>query len=140
MQIFEHSIQTEATPSQIWQVLQDVENWNSWDHGIEFSRINGLFEAGTSGSMKPLDGPVLQTLLTYVEPPKIFVQEARLLLAKTIMTHSISEVNGNTQVTFKTEIKGPFAFLYARLIGPSIKKKIPIEMREMLKKAQLQKR
>lgn len=136
MLIIKHTLETTATPTQIWHVWQDVESWNSWDHGTEYSRLDGPFQTGTSGCLKPVEGPVLKTLLTYVEPPKMFVQEAKLFLAKVVMTHSVSQVAGKTQVTFQTEILGPLAFIYACLLGRSIKKKIPIEMTEMLKKAE----
>ena len=137
MLIIKHTLETTATPTQIWQVWQDVENWNSWDHELELSRLDGPFQTGTSGCLKPIGGPLLKTLLTHVEPFKMFVQEAKLFLAKAVMTHSITQVAGRTQVTFQTEILGPLAFFFACLIGRSIKKKIPIEMEEMLKKAKL---
>jgi len=123
MLIIKHIIETNVTPTQIWQVLQDVENWNSWDHGTEFSRLDGPFRTGTNGCLKPIGSPLLKTLLTYVEPFKMFVQKAKLLLAKTVMTHSISQVAGKTQVMFQTEIRGPLAFFFACLIGPTIKKR-----------------
>ncbi|CCB86472.1 putative uncharacterized protein [Parachlamydia acanthamoebae UV-7] len=135
MLIIKHTLETTATPTQIWQVWQDVENWNSWDHGTEFSRLDGPFQTGTSGCLKPIEGPLLKTLLTHVEPFKMFVQEAKLFLARAVMTHSMTQIAGKTQITFQTEIRGPLAFLFACLLGHSIKKKIPIEMEEMLKKA-----
>ena len=135
MLIIKHTVTTTATPAHIWQVLQDVENWNSWDHGTASSGLEGPFQAGTPGWLKPVDGPVLKTLLTQVEPYKIFVQEAQLLLAKAVMTHTISNIAGVTHVTFQTEIRGPLAFFWALMIGSSIKKKIPLEMTEMLKQA-----
>lgn len=135
MLIIKHTVETTATPTQIWEVLQDVESWNSWDHGTEFSRLDGPFQTGTTGCLKPIGGPLLQTLLTQVEPLKMFVQEAKLFLARVVMTHSIAQVAGKTQVTFQTEIRGPLAFFFGCLIGGSIKKKVPIEMEEMLKKA-----
>lgn len=135
MLITEHTEETIATPTQIWRIWQDVENWNSWDHGLESSRLDGPFQTGTSGSLKPVEGPFLKTLLTHVEPLKGFVQEAKLSLAKVVMIHSISQVADKTQVTVQIEIRGPLSFLYACVIGRSIKKKLPIEMKEMLKKA-----
>lgn len=135
MLIIKHTVETTATPARIWQVLQDVENWNSWDPETESSRINGPFMTGTRGWLKPKNGPLLKTLLTHVEPYKMFVQEAELLLAKAVMTHVINQVDGKTYVTFQTEIKGPLAFLFVWKIGSSIRKKIPVEMEEMLKKA-----
>lgn len=135
MLIIKHTVETTATPTQIWQVWQDVENWKDWDHELESSRLDGPFQTGTSGWLKPIGGPLLKTLLTYVEPFKMFVQEAKLFLAKVVMIHSISQVAGKTQVTFQTEIRGPLALFFVCLLGRSIKKKIPIEMEEMLKKA-----
>lgn len=135
MYIVEHSVETTATPDQIWQVWQDVENWNSWDHETELSWLDGPFETGTRGYLKPVEGPFLRTLLIHVEPCKMFVQEAKLTFAKVVMTHVISQVCGKTKVTFRTEIRGLLAFFFACLIGRSIKKRIPTEMEEMLKKA-----
>lgn len=137
MLIIKHTAETTSTPANIWQVLQDVENWKSWDHGTASSGLEGPFQAGTPGWLKPVDGPLLKTLLTQVEPYKIFVQEAQLLLAKAVMTHTISPntTGGTTQVTFQTEIRGPLALFWFFLLGGSIKKKIPQEMTEMLKQA-----
>lgn len=135
MFIIKHTVETTATPSQIWSVWQDVENWKSWDHDLESSQLNGPFTAGTPGILKFKDGTELKTVLMQVDFSKSFVQEAKLFLAKAVMTHYINEVNGKTQVTVQTEIRGPLSFFYALFIGKSIKKKVPLEMEEMLKKA-----
>ena len=134
MLIIKHTVTTTATPAHIWQVLQDVENWNGWDHGTASSGLEGPFQAGTPGWLKPVNGPLLKTILTQVEPHKLFVQEAELVLARAVMTHIISNVAGITQVTFQTEIRGPLALFWVFLLGSSIKKKIPLEMVAMLKK------
>ena len=136
MLIIKHTVDTTATPMQIWHVWEDVENWKDWDHELQASTINGPFKAGTKGFLKfKDDGPQLKTILTYVDPFRMFVQEAKLLLAKVVMTHSINQIKGKTQVTFQTEIRGFLAFFFVWFLGKSIKKKIPVEMEEMLKKA-----
>lgn len=136
MLIIKHSIQTTVPAWAIWQVWSDVSNWPMWDHGTEYSSINGPFATGTMGELKPKDGPVLQTKLTKVEPMKMFTQEAQLTLARAVMSHFLSESNGKITVTFQTEVCGPLALVWALLIGRDIKKKIPIEMAEMLKVAE----
>ncbi|MES2345851.1 MAG: hypothetical protein V4494_07950 [Chlamydiota bacterium] len=68
------------------------------------SREIGKSRTGTSGYLKPKEGPLLKTLLTHVDPFKMFVQEAKLFLAKCVMTHSIDQVAGKTQVTFQTAV------------------------------------
>lgn len=134
MLITKHTLETTATPAQIWKVWQDVENWKKWDQEIEFSQIDGPFQTGTTGSTKFIKTPIFKTLLTQVEPFKLVVQEAYLSFAKVISTQSMSQVAGKTQVTFQVEIRGPLSLFFACIIGRFIKKKIPIEMEEMLKR------
>lgn len=135
MHIVKHTIETKATPIQIWRVWQDVENWKNWDQEIELSRIDGPFQAGTTGCSKFVGTPLFKTLLTQVEPLKLVVQEAYLSFAKVISYQSMSQVAGKTQVTFQVEIRGPLSFFYACMLGRFIKKKIPIEMEGMIKRA-----
>lgn len=136
MLIIKHTIETKASPSQIWQVWQDVPNWNSWDHGIEYSTINGPFKTGTTGTLKPKGGPLVHTTLTQVEPLKQFVDESNLFLGKIIVSHFISEKGGKREVTHQIEMTGPLSFLYAILIGRTMKKNLPQEMQAMIKKAE----
>ncbi len=134
MLIIKHTLETKATPIQVWRIWQDVANWKTWDQEIELSRLDGPFQTGTTGCTKFVGTPLFKTLLTQVEPYKLVVQEAYLSFAKVISYQSMSHDAGKTQVTFQVEIRGPLAFFFACLIGRSIKKKIPIEMEEMLKK------
>lgn len=136
MLIIKHTVITKALPSAIWRIWQDVENWNTWDHGIEFSNIQGPFIAGTSGTLKPKGGPLIRTKLTCVEPMKRFVDEAKLPLTRITVSHFLSEIEGKTAVTHQIEMKGPLAFLFAFLIGRDMKKNLPREMLAMVKKAE----
>ncbi len=136
MLIIKHTVETIASPKAIWQVWQDVSNWKTWDHGIEFSKIDGPFTTGTTGTLKPKGGPLIHTKLTHVQPMKAFVDEAKLTLAHIVVSHSLTEYAGKTQVTHKIEMNGPLAFLWAFLIGRNMKKNLPIEMQSMVRKAE----
>jgi hypothetical protein len=136
MLIIKHTIETTASPNAIWHVWQDVANWNTWDHGIEFSTINGPFKTGTTGTLKPKGGPLVHTKLTHVEPMKMFIDEAKLMLARIIVSHFLTESNGKTYVTHQIEMKGACAFLFAYLIGRHMKKNLAQEMQSMIKKAE----
>lgn len=133
MRIIKHTVETNATPIQIWKVWQDADNWKTWDKETELSRIDGPFQTGTSGHTKFIGTPLFKTLWTQVEPYKLVVQETYLSFAKVISYQSMSLVAGKTQVTFEIEIPGLLSFFFAFMLGRSIKKKIPIEMEEMLK-------
>lgn len=136
MLIISHTVETSASAKAIWSIWQDVSNWNSWDHGIEHSQIDGPFKAGTKGTLKPKDGPLVHTKLTLVEPMKRFIDEAKLPLTRLIVSHSISESDGKRYVTHTIEMKGLLSFLFAFLIGRNMKKNLPIEMRALVKKAE----
>ncbi|MDP1836543.1 MAG: SRPBCC family protein [Chlamydiales bacterium] len=136
MLIVKHTVETSATPEDIWGIWQDVTNWNKWDDGIEFSAIDGPFAKGTTGTLKPKGGPVVRTVLTRVEPMKMFVEESKVFLARMIVSHFLSESEGKTQVTHQIEMTGLFAFIYARFIGPTMKKNLTQGMEVMVKEAE----
>ena len=134
MLITKYTAETTAPAAAVWQILQDVANWNTWACGTEFSTLNGPFKTGTTGTLKPTGGPLLQTKLTKVDPMKMFVQEAKVTFARIVMSHFLTESSGKSTVTFQIETHGPLAFVWAFLIGRDIRKKVPIEMAAMIKK------
>ncbi len=137
MLIIKHTVETTATPAQIWKIWQDVENWKKWDQDIELSRIDGPFQTGTTGCTKFIGTPLFKTLLTQVVPLKLVIQEAHLSFAKVVSYQSMTYVKGKTQVTFQVEIRGPLSLFFACMLRRFIKKKIPLEMEEMLKRAEV---
>jgi hypothetical protein len=134
MFIVKHTIETKATPIQIWKLWEDVENWKTWDQELELSQLDGPFQAGTTGSSKFVKTPLFKTLLTQVEPHKLVVQEAYLFFAKVISYQSMNHVAGKTQVTFQVEIRGLLSLFYVCMLRRFIQKKIPLEMEKMLEK------
>ena len=136
MLIAENSVTTEASKSSVWKIWEDVANWNSWDHGIEFSSIEGPFAVGTAGKLKPKGGPILRTMLTEVTLLESFVDEARLPLTRIIVSHVMHEEGGMTKITNRVEMRGFLAPLFAILIGRDMKKNMPEEMAAMTQKAE----
>ena len=134
MLIVKHTVETKATPMQIWKIWEDAANWKTWDDTIELSRIDGPFQTGTTGCTQFIGKPLFRTLLTKVEPYKLVVQETYVSFAKVISYQVMREVDGKTEVTFEVEIRGPLSLFYAWIAGRSIKEKIPAEMEKMLKR------
>ncbi len=136
MLIIRHTVRTKASPEVIWKIWEDVSHWNSWDHGIEYSTIDGPFAEGTAGTLKPKGGPLVHTKLTSVEPLKQFVDESKLPLARIIVSHFLNVSNGITEATHQIEMKGPLAFFFAFVIGRKMKKNLPQEMKALVEKAE----
>ena len=136
MLIVKNTISTTAPAWAIWQIWQDVNNWPTWDHGIESSSINGPFAVGTVGKLKPKGGPEVATKLTSVKSNESFVDEAKLFCARIIVSHFIVQYGDNILVTHQVEMKGPLAFFFAIVIGRNMKKNLPAEMLALIKKAE----
>ena len=41
----------------VWRLWSDVEGWRRWDEEVEWSRLDGPFEVGSRGVLKPKKGP-----------------------------------------------------------------------------------
>jgi hypothetical protein len=136
MLIIKHTIETTASPAAIWQIWQDVEKWNTWDHGIEYSSIDGPFALGTTGILKPKGGPLVRTKLTNVEPLESFIDESKLFLCTIVVAHYLTQSNGKTLVTHQIEMNGPLSFFFAYMIGRKMKKNLPTEMQAMVEQAE----
>ena len=136
MLIIEHTIETNASPAAIWAIWADVSNWHSWDHGIEFATIDGPFRKGTTGTLKPKGGPLVHTCLTSVIPLKEFVDESKLPLTRIIVSHFLKESRGKTIVTHRIEMRGVLSWVFAFLIGRTMKRNLPGEMASMIKQAE----
>ena len=136
MLLITHTVATKAKAETIWKIWEDVSNWNTWDHGIEFSTLEGPFRQGTKGTLKPKGGPLVHTILGKVEPMRMFVDESKLPLGRIVMSHFLEEKDGKMHVTHQIEMRGPLAFFYAFVIGRTMKKNLPDEMLSMVKKAE----
>lgn len=136
MLIFKRTTETMVAPEIIWNIWQDVKNWNTWSYPTEYSYLEGAFKEETKGKWKSRGGPLLEILLTQIEPLKVFVLEYKLFLAQIISSHYLTNLGKITKITQQVEIKGPLAFLYAYFIGNKLKKDLSLEMKAMIKKAE----
>lgn len=133
MLVAEETVETKASPESIWKIWQDVSQWNTWDHVVESSHLNGPFETRTLGTLKPRGGPSVKTELTSVQPFTSFVMESKLPLAKIVVSHYIKA----HLVTHKIEIVGPLAFFFNWVMGKNMKDELPQVMKNLAKKAEL---
>ena len=84
---FEDSIIIEAPAEQIFSVYKQVADWPVWDAGTESSSIDGVFEVGTTGKIKPKGEP--ETAIEWIEMTdnKSFTVECKIPLCKMQFVH-----------------------------------------------------
>jgi len=111
------TIKTSAGPETIFALWADVNHWSDFDHGIEWARLVGSFEAGGCYTIRPKGGPTVKATILVVEPYKTFVDVSHLPGAKLRFEHIIREQQGHSTVTITMSISGPLAWLWAKILG-----------------------
>lgn len=131
-----HTIVTsKATAQQMWRLFEDVNNWHTWDAGIEYASMEGKFEKGNHFVLKPKGGPKVKIELAETIPGKRFTDLTRFPLAKMYGDHVFEETNEGLRVTTTMTVKGPLSFLWARLVAAGIAASLPEEMEHQAEKA-----
>ena len=123
---FEHSAESEAEPQDVWRRYMDVEHWREWSQqGVEWSRVDGPFQAGTTGKMKsPGLRPVTFKLLA-AEPDAFFASEVKVPGARLRFEHAVVPSRRGTRITHRITVEGPLAFVYTLLMRRSIERGLP---------------
>jgi len=111
---------TTATRQQIWQLWADVPKRTRWDSGLEYAKIDGPFEAGATGEVKLKGESATRFEVIECTPLESYTDRFFLPLGGTMdWRHSIKEVPGGLEVTFRIEVRG-LSSLPVSLIASSI--------------------
>jgi hypothetical protein len=123
---FEHSAVSNARAEDVWPHYADVEHWSAWSQkGVEWSRIDGPFKAGTQGKSKPPGFPAGKFRLTAVEPQRMFASETKLPGARLAFEHVIESVGAGVQITHRARVDGPMAWLWTALVRRATETSLP---------------
>lgn len=82
----------------------DVSNWHLWhlwhlwDPDTKAASINGLFQAGTTGTLTPPKGMTVPMLITSVVANRSFTVESKIPLFRMVFEHELLPASGATKV------------------------------------------
>ncbi|MBO9731249.1 MAG: SRPBCC family protein [Chitinophaga sp.] len=131
-----HTIVTkEATKEQMWKLFADVNNWHTWDNGIEYAKMDGQFEQGNYFLLKPKNGPKVKIQLWETIPNKKFVDLTRFPLAKMYGEHTFEETPEGLKVTVTMTVSGVLGFLWKKIVAQDIVDHLPEEMENQVRVA-----
>jgi hypothetical protein len=129
-----HSIVSNTvTKEQMWKLFENVNEWHTWDAGIEYASMEGKFEKGNHFILKPKGGPKVKIGLVETIPNKKFVDCTRFPLAKMYGEHLFEEIAAGLKITVTMRVTGPLGFLWRKIVAEGIVKGLPIEMPEQVK-------
>jgi len=126
---FEEKIVVVAPADVVYSVYQNIAGWPDWDSDVLSSELNGPFETGSKGKLKPKQGPETKFQLIEVTKNQSFTVECKLPLCKMHFVHELIPTDQNTEVTNKIIFSGLLSPLFSRLIGKEIKDTVPASLR-----------
>ena len=135
---FAEEIDIKASSARVFRLYADVAGWPTWDPDVESSSIEGKFQAGATGELKPKRGPKSAITITEVVSDRSFTAESRLPFCVMRFEHELRSDAGYTKAVHRVSFEGPLAFLFGRLIGPSIRKGLPQTLRGLKQAAERQ--
>lgn len=128
--MFKWSISAEALakaqPSDVWSIWIDVSSWPKWDQELEWSSLNGPFQVGTEGQLKPKGWPPSKFHLISVEENKAHGDKTVMPMTEIIFNHSVATLgNGQVRVVHHVEVRGLLAPLLWLTMRRTLKKGLP---------------
>jgi hypothetical protein len=133
MAIIEHEEHTTATREQIWAFWADLPGWPKWDENLEAVTIDGPFESGTFGRLKPVSAKEVAIEILDVDAPNSFVDVQLLPKAAMRTVHKISEADdGGLIVTQTVTFTGPLRRIFSFILGRSMKRDMPVAIRKLV--------
>ena len=99
------SIQVQATPEKVWEILSDINNWDEWNSDIQSARLNGELKPGTTFNWNN-GGTKIKSTLHTVTPLKQIGWSGRAFGSFAIHNFTITADNGYTTVLIEESMEG----------------------------------
>lgn len=133
-----YSIVTEeVTKEQMWKLISDVNNWHTWDEGIEFAKMEGKFLKGNKILLKPKGGPNVNIEILETIENKRFYDVSKMPLAKIYDDHIYEETQDGLKITGIITVKGILDFLWVKLVAQKLANSLPLDIQAQIKAASI---
>ena len=131
-----HTLVTkDVTREQMWRLFANVNDWHTWDKGIEFAKLEGKFEKGNSFLLRPKGGPNVKVTLLETVKNKSFLDVTSFPMAKMYDEHIFEDTVEGLKITNTITVKGLLGFLWVKIVAKKITDALPADMQEQIKAA-----
>ena len=122
---FEYRHETSAQPEAVWRLWSDPPSWPKWDEDLDEVTLEGGFEVGSKGVLRPkgMDGFGFE--LTRVEPGVGYTDETPLPGAVLRFDHDLVPEDGRMRIVQRVTMDGPKANEYFHNLGKEILLDVP---------------
>lgn len=122
---FWYTIETTASPDEIWSVWTNVNQWKDWDTGLKNASINGEFKLDAKGTIISLEGRKSKFKVVEYEEGKTYTYKTKLPLGSLYVKRYLKTENDTTTFTHEVWFKGLTAGIFAKAFGEKFRKMLP---------------
>jgi hypothetical protein len=133
---FWHTVETTASPEEIWNIWTDVPNWQLWDTGLKQAELFGDFNLNSKGIITSLEGRKSKFKIVEFNKSKSYTFKTNLPLAGLYVKRKLEIKGDKTFFTHEVWFKGITAHLFARSFGSKFKAMLPEVMNNIKKLAE----
>lgn len=127
---FSHTVTTTAERAAIWRLWMDVPSWKEWDDGLKDAECTGPLSLGSQGRITPKSGTNAAFEITEFSPGEAYALTTKLPFARLVVRRAF-EISEHTQFKHDVWFDGPFAGIWAALLGPGFRKALPPTMQKL---------
>lgn len=131
------SVETGATPDQVWRIWSDMSTWGEWNPNVTTMDWQGGFVSGTNGVMNTPSGQHHKMQLVDVEPGRSFALLTAVVPGTRFRFNCrIEPANGKTKISQTVEVGGPLGPVMGGMLGPQVSKEFGTLLQNLAKKAE----
>jgi hypothetical protein len=97
----------------------DMATWPEWNTDTEWVRLDGPFQTGATGVLKPKGGPKVRFVVESLTPTE-FVDVSLLFGAKLTFAHAVGTDAAGTTVAVTISLTGPMAWFWRMALGKGL--------------------
>ena len=117
------SVESSATPAQVWKIWSDMSTWGRWNPNVSTMDWQGGFASGTTGVMNTRAGQHHQMKLVDVTTGQSFSLETRVVPGTMFRFNCRIEArSGGSRIGQWVEVKGPLGPVLQGMLGPQVSK------------------
>lgn len=129
------SIQIDASPSRVWELLSDIDNWHEWHEDIKEAKINGQLAIGSTFDWKS-GGTKIHSTLHTVTPQEKIGWSGKAFGAYAIHNWTLSDVNGKTEVSVEESMEGALMRFFRGFMQNTLEKGMDSWLKQLKKAAE----
>ncbi len=130
--IIEESIDIDVVTAVVMSCYRDVAAWPEWDPDTRAAKIDGAFEAGATGELRPTKGFAVP--MRFVSVTALgFTVESPAPFCTMRFEHELVPIASGTRVTHRVTFQGPLSRFFGWLVGSRVRIGLPVTL-AMLKR------